>query len=119
MSLVEQIEKAIAAHAAWKVRLRRAIAEGKSEHLPANVSVDNQCEFGKWLYSLPAPDQQSQNWRSVRELHASFHKEAGKVLVLALGGKQAEADAGLAPGSPFAKVSLELTNALMRWKTAG
>ena len=119
MSLADQIDKAIAAHAMWKVRLRKAISERKSDFTPAAVSVDNQCEFGKWLYSLPANDQQSQEWKSVREHHAKFHKEAGNVLGLALGGKTTEADTGLATGSPFAKISVELTSALMRWKKAG
>ncbi len=119
MSLTDQIDKAIAAHATWKVRLRKAIAEGKSEVTPAGASVDNQCEFGKWLYSLPANDREGQDWKKVREHHAMFHKEAGKVLGLALAGKKAEADNGLANGSPFGKISVELTSALMRWKKAG
>lgn len=118
MSLTDQIDKAIAAHATWKVRLRKAIADGKSDFSPTVVSVDNQCEFGKWLYSLPANDQEGQDWKNVREHHAKFHKEAGKVLWLALAGKKAEADTGLANGSPFAKISVELTSALMRWKKA-
>jgi hypothetical protein len=116
MPYVEQIENAITAHALWKTRLHKAIGDGKSEYTPAGVSVDDQCEFGRWLHSLPAADQEAQAWQDVHERHATFHQEAGAVLELALGGKKTEADTGLAIGSPFAKTSIELTRALMRWK---
>ncbi len=116
MSMVDQINKAVAAHGMWKARLRNAIDAGKSEFTAGHVSADNQCDFGKWLYSLPAIDHQTAQWQKVRELHAKFHREAGKVLGLALSGNKAEADSCLAVGSPFAKVSLELTSAMMEWK---
>ncbi len=118
MSLVEEINKAVAAHGMWKARLRQAIDAGKSDFSAAGVSVDNQCDFGKWLYSLPADDHQSPHWQKVHDLHAKFHKEAARVLALALGGKKSEADAGLATGSQFAKISLELTGAMIAWKNS-
>ncbi len=118
MSNVEQINKAVAAHGMWKARLRQAIDAGKSDFTPAGVSVDNQCEFGKWLYSLPAGEHQGSNWQKVHDLHAKFHREASRVLGLAVSGKKAEADEGLATGSPFAKISLELTGAMIEWKKA-
>lgn len=119
MSIVEQIDKAVAAHGMWKARLRQAIDAGKSDFTAAGVSVDNQCEFGKWLYSLPAADRQGAEWQKVRDLHAKFHREAARVLGLAVGGKKADAESGLATGSQFAKISLELTGAMIEWKKAG
>ncbi len=119
MSIVEEINKAVAAHGMWKARLRQAIDAGKSDFSAAGVSVDNQCDFGKWLYSLPADDHQSPHWQKVRDLQAKFHREAARVLGLAVGGKKADAEAGLATGSQFAKISLELTGAMIEWKKAG
>jgi hypothetical protein len=116
MSIVDQINKAIAAHGMWKVRLRQAVHEGKSEFTVARVSVDNQCDFGKWLYSLPPTDHQSPSWKKVHDAHAKFHKEAAHVLELALSGSKAEAESGLGNEAPFTKISVELTGAMMEWK---
>ena len=50
-NIIEQIDKAIGAHGTWKVKLRQNI-DGTLALVPAEVGVDNRCEFGKWLYSL-------------------------------------------------------------------
>ncbi len=47
---VEMIQKAIAAHTAWKARLRTAISTGTFEVEHSAVRADNRCDFGKWLY---------------------------------------------------------------------
>ena len=119
MSIVEEINKAVAAHGMWKARLRQEIDAGKSDFTAAGVSVDNKCDFGKWLYALPEADHQNPEWQKVHDLHAKFHREAARVLGLALGGKKADAEAGLGQGSQFAKISLELTGAMIEWKKAG
>ena len=117
MTKQEQINKAIGAHGLWKQRLNEAIKTGKTEFTPDKVEVDNQCEFGKWLYSLPAEDLNCEFARKVKALHADFHKEAASVLRLAVGGKQAEAEKGTQVNSKFAKISSELTVAMMSWKS--
>jgi methyl-accepting chemotaxis protein len=115
-ALEQQINKAMAAHNAWKQRLLDAIQTGSSEHDPAKVSKDNQCDFGKWLYSLPPAVQRTEHWQNVRALHAEFHKEAGRVLELALAGRQAEARQSMEPGGEFTRRSAALIEALIRWK---
>lgn len=116
MANVDEINKAIGAHGMWKQRLRQAVDSGQSEFTVERVRPDNQCEFGKWLHALPPTDKISVNWKSVQELHAKFHTEAARVLELALKGQKQKADEGLSPDSGFAKVSLELTSAMMKWK---
>ena len=51
MSTTDAITKGIGAHGMWKQRILDAIKTGKSEWTPEIVCQDNQCEFGKWLYS--------------------------------------------------------------------
>jgi hypothetical protein len=113
-----EIDKAIAAHAKWKFYLREAIETGKSDRTVESVRPANVCAFGKWLYSLPAPQKLTEHWKKVQDLHAKFHIEAAKVLELALAGHQAQAKDAMAPGGPFATVSSHLTTALMAWKKA-
>ena len=118
MSHAESIGNAIGAHAQWKLRLKTAIDTGKSEWTVERVSPDNLCDFGKWLYSLPESDRKKENWQKIRALHAEFHREAAKVLNLALRGAQAEARELMAFGSAYAKVSSRLTWEMMEWRKA-
>ena len=116
MASIDEINKAIGAHGMWKQRLRQAIDTGQSEFSVERVRPDNLCDFGKWLHALPAKDSSSAHWKSVQELHAKFHTEAARVLELAVKGQKQKAEAGLSPDSGFAKISLELTSAMMKWK---
>jgi methyl-accepting chemotaxis protein len=112
----QNIVRGIAAHAKWKYYLRQAIKTGKSEWTVPSVRVDDQCEFGIWLGSVPAADQLREHWKTVRARHAEFHRAAADVLELALAGRREEAEAAIAPNSRFAEVSKKLTLAMMAWK---
>lgn len=116
MVVIETLNQAIAAHGLWKQRLREAIKTGKSEWTIEQVGVDNHCVFGKWLYSLTQKDQQEKECKSVKELHAHFHREAARVLELALSGKIQEAEKALSVTSAFAQASSALTLAMIHWR---
>ena len=118
MSLDDEITKAIGAHGIWKMRLRSAIDSGKADADPAEVSKDNGCAFGQWLYgsSIPAAVHASADYTAVRKLHADFHKCAGKVLDCVVHGQKAQADTLMA--GEYSKVSGDLTAAMMKWKAA-
>jgi hypothetical protein len=111
----EQVKKAIAAHGAWKSRLKKAVETGRSEFSGTQVGLDNLCEFGKWLYSLPAADQENHFWKEVRTTHAEFHREAGRILALALKGSKTEALAALEFRSPYVQLTGKLMLLLTRW----
>lgn len=118
MTLKEQIKAAIAAHGAWKVRLKQAIENGNSDFKPDIVKLDNQCDFGKWLYSATPEVKQSSFYDAVKKLHAEFHATAGKVLLLAVTGQKAEAEKAYGLGSDYAKISALLTNEMMKWNNS-
>ncbi|GFO69570.1 hypothetical protein GMLC_31490 [Geomonas limicola] len=112
-----EINKAMAAHGVWKVRLREAIESGHSEYQPQTVARDRECEFGKWLHSIPVTERPAEFWDRIRELHTIFHQEAGKILALALDGEQEEALTLVGDlRGRFVTTSIELTNALQAWK---
>lgn len=114
----EEIDKAIGAHGMWKVRLKQAIETGKSDVSVETIRQDNQCNFGKWLYgaTLGATDKASGHYKSVRELHAEFHKCAARVAELALSGDKAKAEQMLSLSGEFSATSSKLTAAMMEWK---
>jgi methyl-accepting chemotaxis protein len=112
-----EINKAIAAHGMWKVRLHDAIEKGTSDYQPKVVALDNACEFGKWFYSIPAADRPADFWPKVQLLHARFHQEAGRILQLALDGKKEEALGFMTDlRGVFVSTSIELTGTLAEWK---
>lgn len=116
MSYAEGINKALTAHGAWKLRLLNAISHGSSEFKVAVVEADNQCDFGRWMYSLPVEVRMSEPCATIRKLHAEFHVEAARVLSLAVSGSTEEALAALEPRSQYANLSGQLALALVKWK---
>jgi hypothetical protein len=116
MNETEHINRAIAAHAQWKTRLRQAIESGKSEWTPDSVRPDNRCDFGKWLHSVSPKETVTERWKKIKALHAEFHKEAARILALAVASRKAEAEAAIALGSQFSKTSADLTLALVDWR---
>lgn len=116
MSTKDAIVKGIAAHGLWKQRLIDAIKTGQSEWTPDIVCQDNQCEFGKWLYSCSGDEKNSPHYEKIRHLHADFHKSAAKVLDLALQGNSTEAQEKIGPDSDYSNTSSSLTREMMNWK---
>lgn len=112
----ENIVRGIAAHAKWKYRLKQAITTGTSEWTVPTVRVDDRCEFGQWLRSIPSAEQHCDHWRTVKARHGEFHRAAADVLDMALAGRRDDAEAAIAPHSRFAEVSKKLTLAMMAWK---
>ena len=114
MPLQEEISKAIGAHGMWKQRLKQAIEGGSSEFTVERVKADNNCDFGKWLYALGDKEKGGTHYKTVRELHADFHKAAADVLAKALAGDKTTASSSMA--GPFSTASSNLTSAMMAWK---
>ncbi len=114
----EQITAAIAAHAMWKQRLRIAIQTGATDISVETIRVDNQCVFGKWLYSdsIPPRVKQSPEYQKVLKLHADFHKVAARVAELAISGRAAEAETLMKVNGEYAIASAQLTQAMTDWK---
>ncbi len=111
----ELIAKAVAAHGAWRQRLRTAVETGKSDFTVSVVQVDDRCDFGKWLASLDASTKNSPRVAKIRALHADFHKEAARILAAVLEKRKNEAEAALSPTSPFGKLSGAMALELNAW----
>jgi len=116
-ALARQIDDAIGAHGLWKMRLRTAIRTHQSEVTPHEASGDCNCKFGKWLHD-PAFDPSHRNGiphSVITRVHAEFHREAGRVLQLALDGQ--DRAAGEALDGTYTTTSEKLVRALMKWKS--
>jgi len=113
----EEIKNTIGAHGIWKQRLRRAIESGNGDFTVDKIKVDHQCDFGKWLHSLSSDEKNSPHWHNIQQLHAKFHIEAARLFELATQGKQQEALDAMLIGGDFARLSGQLTMAMVKWKS--
>ncbi|MGE0372970.1 MAG: CZB domain-containing protein [Gammaproteobacteria bacterium] len=114
----DELARAIGAHGMWKTRLKQTIETGKTDISVDLIRQDDQCTFGKWLHGagISEQDKASNHYRTVKDLHAKFHKCAARVADQALAGKRAEADRMLSLGGEYTEVSAKLTAAMMEWK---
>jgi hypothetical protein len=114
----EEIDKAIAAHGAWKDRLTAAVDTGKLEIPIATIRTDNACAFGMWLFgtTITADDKSTPQYKEIMKLHAEFHRTAARIAELALSGRKEEAQTMLQSGKEYAKISGQLQSALKKWK---
>jgi purine-binding chemotaxis protein CheW len=117
MNTSKQLNDALTAHRKWRARLKQAVESGTSEFRPGVVKLDNQCDFGKWLYYRITPeDQQSPHYQSIKQLHARFHLEAAKILEAALQGRKHEAERAFSSAGEFAQTSAALISELTVWR---
>lgn len=114
--LAVNIDEAIGAHGAWKLRLKTAINVGYSDLTVSGVSCDGKCAFGKWLRSpeFDAETRMGAPYRVITRLHTEFHKCAGDVLEMATTGRGAEAETLL--DGDFTQQSEKLVRGLQKWK---
>ena len=116
IQIKQNIDKAIASHGMWKMRLRNAIKTHSSEFEVAFVKSPHNCDFGKWLNSDKAMLNKFTEYNQIIELHKDLHLETARIMELALAAKDAEASAALVIGSKFASLSSKLTITMMKWK---
>lgn len=113
---IQEINDAIGAHGAWKLKLRTAISMGKSDVEPKTVRCDDRCTFGRWLYgpSIDARTRAGKPYQVVHRLHREFHEAAATVLESALAGRKDHATEVL--DGDFRERSEKLVRALTKWK---
>lgn len=114
----QQIDKAITAHGAWKVKLNKTISTGKTDVPIAKIAADNQCAFGLWLHDkdLPNSIKSSSRYRTVVELHANFHRAAGQIANCACNGQTEQAKQLMSMSGDFYKTSSDLVKNLDQWR---
>lgn len=73
------LDTAIAAHAQWKIKFRKAI-DGKEQLDNRTICRDDCCELGKWLHGEGKRRHgASGEFQTLMLRHKAFHTEAGKV----------------------------------------
>jgi hypothetical protein len=114
-TLKQQITAAIAAHHAWMGRLRTAAEYGRSSVDVQTTGKEDACPIGIWLTrDITAALKARPLYARSRSLHAQFHREAARVLTLAL-ARDTRAKSELGEGGTFAQVASDLRHTLYDW----
>ena len=99
------LNNAIAAHAAWKTKLRAAINRKETLDV-ATISVDNKCELGQWLHGAGKMQHVGcPEFSTLVQRHREFHTEAGKVAGLINTQKFEQAEKAIEANSAFSNAS--------------
>lgn len=109
--MTDEIKHAIAAHGAWKGKLRDFMA-GRLELKPEEVVNCNTCEFGKWMLTN-ARATLGANFTKLDGLHRDFHKAAADVVRMKNSHNEKGAEESMSPSGAFTKASSALVQALM------
>jgi hypothetical protein len=100
------LDNAILAHYKWKDKLKAAIAS-KAQLDAATISLDNCCEFGKWLHGEGGKQYGNKaEFTTLLQKHKTFHAEAGKVATPISARKYDEASKMIETSSPFGNASV-------------
>lgn len=116
VEITQNIDKAIASHGMWKMRLKKAIETQTSEFEVAFVRSPHNCEFGKWLDKDKPVLSKYSYYNEVFNLHKQLHEETARIMQLALSARKEEATKAIAVGSTFSAISAKLTLTMMNWK---
>ena len=117
MALKDEVKMAISSHSVWKNRLRKAIDTGTIDITPEDMKRDDLCVFGKWLLSdgITQDVRATEEYKSVKNLHAEFHGIASEIVRLALAGNKEEANRFMEADGKYTFISARLVLALSNW----
>jgi len=116
MSAYDEISKAISVHHSWRQKLLEAIESGECDCTIESVTRDDNCSFGKWLrYRIEPSIKKTTDYIKIVDLHTQFHKEAGRILELALKGNKEQAINLINIEGKFAVLSKKPADKLEQW----
>lgn len=118
-SLVSTFEEAVVAHANWRTNFAEVIRNGGAELDSEVVRRDNICPLGRWLNG--SGEQAVGNTTAHRMLctvHAEFHAEAARVLLLAQRGRIKEAQHAMQGDQAYGTWSTILVAALSQYASS-
>lgn len=106
-------EEAIAAHSAWKMKLKQYIAKPDRSLAATEVGADDKCALGQWIRGEGQKHSALPEFSKLRSDHARFHKLAADIIKRADAGEKVAEEVALGSRSDFASVSSAVVTDLM------
>ena len=109
-------DQAIAAHSAWKTKLRQYISHHDGSLKLADIAVDNKCELGQWIHGEGSRYSKLPEYATLKNEHARFHKAAADVVRKADSGQSVAEEVALGGKSDFSAASSAVVLAIATMK---
>jgi hypothetical protein len=108
----EECNRAVAAHAKWKLRLKALLDGGGGEVDSATTRRHDGCDLGKWLAGTGRVHLAGDH-AAVDAAHRQFHAAAADVVDAFHEGRRQDVERSLAMGGAFSRASATLTNLIL------
>jgi methyl-accepting chemotaxis protein len=111
------LDDAIKAHAAWKLKLSTYFRKPDKSINPAEAGRDDRCPLGQWLHG----DGKKQlsglpEYKTLMDEHARFHRAVGAAVQQADAGKKLDEELVLGWDSEFASSSRNIVTTIVQLK---
>ncbi len=109
-------DDALKAHVSWKMKLQGYLLQPNGSINAEDLSADNKCELGKWIYGDGSKYAGEVEFRRLKTAHERFHKAAGGVVTRANSGQNVRSEVELGSASEFSLSSQAVVSAIMALK---
>jgi len=109
-------DEAIKAHSEWKGKLSHYIEHPDHSLKAAEVSADNKCPLGQWIYGEGGKHASLPEFSKLKSEHQRFHKVAGTIIAKADAGIDESQEVALGAKSDYSATSSAVVLAIMAMK---
>lgn len=109
-------DEAVCTHSKWKRKLRHCLANHDCSLSPTDVSLDDKCVLGQWIYSEGATYSSLPEYTKLKYEHTRFHMVAAELVRKANAGDSVDAEMEPCANSEFSTSSAAIVMALMAMK---
>lgn len=105
---------AIAAHSAWKNKLRRYVSHPDHSLNAATVSQSSGCDLGKWMANEGRAYSTNSTFNELKKEHEKFHQLAGDLIRRADSGQHVDGEVELSSHSPYMQSTTHVVQLLAK-----
>jgi Chemoreceptor zinc-binding domain len=109
-------DQAIAAHSAWKTKLKAYLNNPDHSLKPAEIELDDKCALGQWIHGEGRQFLSNASYSTLKMAHAKFHKAAAAVVRKADSGQSVTEEVTLGATSDFTSASSAVVSAIVAMK---
>jgi len=105
-------DRAIAAHSEWKRKLTEYIRKPDGSLKTSEVSADNKCTLGQWIYGDGAQFSNLPAYTQLKSDHAHFHKAAAQIITRIQSGERLTTEDVTGHQSEFSRIAARVVLAI-------
>jgi len=109
-------DQAIAAHSAWKTKLKAYLNKPDGSLKPADIQSDRKCPLGQWIHGEAAQWIGNAAYSELKMQHARFHAAAAALVRKADAGQPVSEELALGSESDFTKTTSAVVAAIVRMR---